>query len=206
MKDILGLMVLSWPLVLLVLIVLAILITVPLAIRYARKSGRNKWAWGIGVFLLIFLPVFWDWIPTVLMHKYYCSTEAGFWVYKTADQWKAENPGVMETLVQADSHFVSERNVSTYSLNSRFEWVLTDSSVLFPLPLFQHEESIVDVENGDVLARYSDYSTGYSNAYVTGRNGLTGMKFWLVRQHCDSGMRDQDSIRNFRNSIWGSKR
>ena len=59
MKDILGLMALSWPLVLLVLIVLAMLIAVPLAIRYARKSGRNKWAWGIGVFLLIFLPVYW---------------------------------------------------------------------------------------------------------------------------------------------------
>ncbi|TLS65382.1 hypothetical protein FEF65_13030 [Mariprofundus erugo] len=74
MKDILGLLVLSWPLVLLVLIVLVILVAVPLAVRHAKKRGYNKWAWGIGAFLLIFLPIFWDWVPTVLVHKYYCST------------------------------------------------------------------------------------------------------------------------------------
>jgi hypothetical protein len=36
---------------------------------------------------------------TVAVHQYYCAKDAGFWVYKTLGQWKAENPGVMETLV-----------------------------------------------------------------------------------------------------------
>lgn len=54
----------------------------------ARKRGwsRNKsWLGAMYVFLLVYLPVFWDWIPTVVVHKYYCETEAGFWVYKTVD-------------------------------------------------------------------------------------------------------------------------
>lgn len=205
MKDILGLLALSWPLVLLILIVLVILVAVPLVIWHAKKRGHNKWAWGIGVFLLIFLPIFWDWIPTLVAHKYYCSTEAGFWVYKTVDQWKAENPGVMETLVQADSHFISEKNISSYTLNNRFKWVMKDSSVFF-LPLFQREELIVDMKNDNVLARYLDYSSGYSNAFVTGNAGLTGMKFWLVDQHCDSGAKNQDALRAFRNSVSGEKK
>ncbi len=42
--------------------------------------------------------VFWDLIPTKLLHKYYCATEAGILVYKTPGQWITENPGVAETL------------------------------------------------------------------------------------------------------------
>ena len=175
------------------------------AVRYAKKHEKNAKLWGFGAAFIMYNLVFWDWLPTVVAHKYYCSTEAGFWVYKTVDQWKAENPGVMETLVQADSHFISEKNISLYVLNNRFKWVMKDSSVFF-LPLFQHEELIVDVKDGDVLARYLDYSSGYSNAYVTGNGGLTGMKFWLVDQHCDSGAKNQDVLRAFRNSVSGGEK
>ena len=78
--------------------------------------------------------------------------------------------------------------------------------MVFALPLFEHEEKIVDVKTGDVLARYLDYSTGYANAFVTGNAGWSGMKFWLVNQHCDNGMQDRDQLRNFRDSVWGIKK
>lgn len=203
MKDIFGLLMLSWPLVLLVLIVLAMLIAVPLAIRYARKSGRNKWAWGVGVFLLIFLPVFWDWIPTVLMHKYYCSTEAGFWVYKTVDQWKAENPGVMETLV-ANKGAPSKRKgdmknyTNTYFLNQRFHWVVKHNG-RFLFNRWRHEQEVVDTKTNEVLARYVDFSTAQEQRQA----GWSGWKFWLVNEHCPEGGSNQDSLRNFRNNFIG---
>ena len=69
------------------------------AISYAKKSGKSTLRWGCGAALAMYLLVFWDWVPTVVAHKYYCSTQAGFWVYKTPEQWKQENPGVMETLI-----------------------------------------------------------------------------------------------------------
>ena len=72
------------------------------AIRYARGTGRNTWVWGGLTALIMYLIPFWDWLPTVAMHRYYCEKEAGFWVYKSLEQWKEENPGVMETWLYAD--------------------------------------------------------------------------------------------------------
>lgn len=68
------------------------------AIRYAKKNGKSVKKWGWGAVLVMYLIPFWDWIPTVAVHQFYCAKDAGFWVYKTLDQWKGENPGVMETL------------------------------------------------------------------------------------------------------------
>jgi hypothetical protein len=66
--------------------------------RWARRNGRDPRRWGWGAALVMYLIPFWDLIPTLVMHQYRCATEAGFWVYKTPEQWVAENPGVLETL------------------------------------------------------------------------------------------------------------
>ena len=67
--------------------------------RHAKKRGKSALRWGAGAALIMYLIPFWDWLPTVAAHQYYCRTEAGFWVYKSVEQWNLENPGVMETLV-----------------------------------------------------------------------------------------------------------
>lgn len=69
-----------------------------LAVRWARRHNRRAWVWGGLAAFVMYNLMFWDWIPTVVMHRYYCSTEAGFWVYKTPEQWEKENPGVLEVL------------------------------------------------------------------------------------------------------------
>ncbi len=63
---------------------------------YARNAGRSMARWGWGAALAMWLIPFWDWLPTVAMHQYTCAAEAGFWVYKTPEQWRQENPGEME--------------------------------------------------------------------------------------------------------------
>lgn len=74
------------------------LLAIKLAARWARNRGRRGWVWGgIAAFAMYNL-MFWDLIPTLIIHKYYCATEAGFWVYKTPEEWVKENPGVLETL------------------------------------------------------------------------------------------------------------
>jgi len=60
--------------------------------------------------------VFWDLIPTLAMHKYYCANEAGFWVYKTPEQWVKENPGVAKTLSM--SHLPEQYRVNPNNGNS----------------------------------------------------------------------------------------
>src|SRR5512139_2322074 len=69
------------------------------AISHAKKSGRSVKRWGWGAVLVMYMIPLWDWVPTVAVHQFYCAKDAGFWVYKTPDQWRVENPGVLETLV-----------------------------------------------------------------------------------------------------------
>jgi hypothetical protein len=74
------------------------LIVVMVTVKTAKKHGRRGWVWGLVAVFVMYNLVFWDFIPSVVMYKYYCATEAGFWVYKTPKQWETENPGVAETL------------------------------------------------------------------------------------------------------------
>ena len=199
MNELLGLGVLAWPLVLLVLILLGFVVAILFAVGYAARTGKSVLRWGLLGFLLVYLLIFWDWIPTVVAHKYYCSTEAGFWVYKTVDQWKKENPGVMETLV-ANKSSISIKNA--YVLNQRFNWVIKEER-FFPLNyMIKHEQQVVDSKSGDILARYVDFSTSQERRQA----GYAGWKLWLYHEHCFGGEYNQDALRNFRNNFIGAEK
>jgi len=126
------------------------------AMRAARKQGRRAWVWGLVTAFVMYNLVFWDWMPTVVTHQYYCSTEAGFWTYKTVDQWKKENPGVMETLV---ANKVSIQRVGddsnhtdTQILNQRFHWLTEKHHITLFLPIYRWKSELVDKDNGGSLA------------------------------------------------------
>jgi len=161
------------------------------AVRHAKKSGKTPWHWGVGAALVIYLIPFWDWIPTVIAHKYYCSTEAGFWVYKTVDQWKAENPGVMETLItqQVPSHkFEGDENdlISTTFWNSRIKSIHKYQGPITPHQ-WRREDELIDIKTNDVLVRYVDFSTSQERRQA----GWSGWKFWLDNENCIGG-RDKE--------------
>jgi hypothetical protein len=194
MRELLGLVVLAWPLTLLILIGLAFVVVMAVAWTYAARTGRRKWRWALAGFLVVFLSIFWDWIPTVVAHQYHCATEAGFWVYKTVDQWKKENPGVMETLV-ANKGAPSAHGA--YILNQRFNWTIKEDR-FFPLNhMIRQEQQVVDSKTGEVLARYVDFSTSHEPRQA----GWSGWKFWLDSRHCIGGGQNQDALRNFRNNF-----
>ncbi|OGT33749.1 MAG: hypothetical protein A2W28_05690 [Gammaproteobacteria bacterium RBG_16_51_14] len=147
-------------------------------------TGRKRWLGAAIGFLIVYLPVFWDWIPTFVMHQYYCATEAGFWVYKTLDQWKAENPGVMETLTtqQVPPHkFEGDENnlTSTTLWNSRIKSTLKRQGPIF-LHRSRQENELIDIKSNEILARYVDFSTSHELRQA----GWYGWKFWLAIDHC----------------------
>lgn len=204
MKDLFGLLVLAWPLTLLVLIGITFLVVVPMAVRYAAKHGRSKWRWGVGAFLIVYLSIFWDWIPTVVAHKYFCKKEAGFWIYKTLDQWKAENPGVMEMLV-ANKGAPSTRQgdienyTDTYLLNQRINKIVNQNGPLL-FNRWRHEEMLVDAKNNEVLARYVDFSTSQERQQA----GWNGWKFWLSSRNCiDSGAHNDAQFYEIKHQFLG---
>ncbi len=120
----------------LALYLLLSIVVVVAAVKFAKNNGKSSKRWGWGVALVMYLIPFWDWIPTVAVHQYYCKTESGFWIYKTLDQWKKENPGVAETLV-ANKGAPTKRlgdmtnYIDTYNLNQQFDWVVTKTGPLF---------------------------------------------------------------------------
>jgi len=187
MNEILGFALLGGGSTILKLVVVAFAIVIAVAMVFALATGRSVWRWALLGFLAVYLPIFWDHIPTVLVHKHYCETESGFWIYKSLDQWKKENPGVAETLV-ANKGAPSKRQgdmvnyTDTYYLNQRFNWVVKHNGQ-FLFNRWRHEQEIVDAKTNEVLARYVDFSTSQEQR----KAGWSGWKFWLVNEHCSGG-------------------
>jgi hypothetical protein len=176
--------------------------------RQARKRGRSAWRWGGLAALVMYLLVFWDYIPTVLAHRYYCEKEAGFWTYKTPDQWMKENPGVMETLV-ANKGWPSrheERDGGRVKIdidlaNERFNIVVVQKDVMSFLPIIRRQEELLDLRTNEIMARYVDFSTGHSVAHTVGPPGP--MKFWLHNGECGKSPGIAISSRKWMNQFRG---
>ena len=189
-------------------IYLVVLIAVTcLAYSAAKKRGYSKakcWMAAAGGFLVVYLPVFWDHVPTVVTHQYYCATEAGFWEYKTVEQWKKENPGVAETLV-ANKNAPSRREgdmqsyTDTYFLNQRINWVVKRHGQ-FLFNRWRHEQEVVDTQGNQVLARYIDFSTSQERPQA----GWSGWKMWLDTGHCRQGGHDEDALESYRQKLRGA--
>ncbi len=174
--------------------ILVTLFVMGVAAKLAKEKGKNPVKWAGLSFVALFVLVAWDYYPTKWAHQYYCEKEAGFWVYKTLEQWKAENPGVVGTLV-ANKKALSVRDgdmvnhTDTYSLNQRFNWVVAwhDAIFLSLLPIRRIEQTVIDTKTNEVLARYVDFAVGYGNPLVVNLDGLRGLKLWFGKEHCADG-------------------
>jgi len=184
------------------------------AISHAKKSGLSVKKWGWGAALVMYMIPFWDWIPTVATHQFYCAKDSGFWVYKTLDQWKAENPGVMVTLVDNSPNekypswpTESWQGKKLTGVNQRFGLLYKDhfsdaSEGEIFLNTWRWETKLVDKKTSEVLAKKIDFSTG--NAGHIG--GMHTMKFWLQNEHCISGKDYSKSFWEFLQQFRGARR
>lgn len=176
------------------------------AARHAKKTGKSPRKWGWSAALVMWLIPFWDWLPTVATHQYYCEKEAGFWVYKTLDQWKAENPGVMEGLVAnpvSIQHVGDDKNYTdTIELNQRFIHVHKHEGPLL-FNRWRIETKIQDRKNGDVIAR----EIGFSTSQWRRQAGWSGWKFWLDCERCNiENHRDQGAFDKIIAQFEGAKK
>lgn len=185
------------------------------AIRCARRNGRSAKRWGWSVALVMYLIPFWDWLPTVATHQFYCATEGGFWVYKTPDQWKMENPGVMETLVdnspapygQAPNWPTENwRSKKIAAINQRFGMLYknhlssSEERELF-LHVWRWQNELVDKKTGEVLARNVDFSTG--NGFIGGEPEL---RLWLHSDGCIDRRDNANKLGEFLKQFRGEKK
>ncbi len=172
------------------------------ALRSAREAGlpaRQCWKRAGFVALVFYLIPFWDWIPTLLAHEYYCATEAKFDVFKTVEQWKTENMDALPTL-RFDRTALprSDGVLSRYSLNQRIEIVRSVTEPVF-LSVKRESAQVVDIKSGRVLAEYADFRTGYASFGV---GGAGAWKFWLKRHSCGDSAKGKGALFAALSSEW----
>jgi hypothetical protein len=197
------------------LYLLIAILVVRWSIRYARSRGKNPKRWGWGAALVMYLIPFWDWAPTVAMHQFYCAKESGFWVFKTLDQWKAENPGVLETLI--DKNTSPDGAAPNWPTEDRLEMSVAHINQRFVIAYKNHLSSqaehelflhvwrwtyeLLDKKTGQVLARQTDFSSG--NGHI---GGEPPMKFWLQSNHCPRAGEQSREFGEFIKQFRGSQR
>ena len=179
------------------------------ATTYARNSGKNVKRWKWGAVLIMYLIPCWDLIPTVVSHKFYCATEAGYWTYKSLEQWKMENPGVIETLIDNSPNkfpnwpHVVWRGKEISNINQRFG-MLNKNHLSNPtegelfINVWRWQTELLDKETGEVLARQVKFTTG-NEGYI---GNMHSLKFWLNSDGCASqkeySLKFGEYLKNFR--------
>jgi hypothetical protein len=172
---------------LVVLAYLAVLIGAPMiGYRLAARSGWQKSRRrlvALIVFLAIFLPMFWDWLPTVWLHSYYCEKYGGLTVTRTPEQWKEANPGIAETIARAKEP-VQTGHWPKYSVKLSDRFSVDTEAREKTFSLRETEQRVLDDKTGEVLVRLVDFSTGRT---VRGFNHFRDVKIWMHRNSCEEG-------------------
>ena len=171
------------------LIISLILITI--GVKAARNRGKPGWKGGLLVAVIMYLILFWDWIPTYLTHKYYCETQGGYFLNKTLEQWEKENPGVLDTLTPISQPPETESNRrQRFVLNQRFARDIYSSKHVFGISKRDHH--IVDIKTGEMLAGYIDFNSGQS---YYDPESFRDFKFWLRFDSCEPEGYKPESIK-----------
>lgn len=128
--------------------------------------GRAS-AFAFAGFLVVYLPVFWNWIPVVLTHRNLCSSDAGFTVYVTPEQWVAENRGQFGSLAGVDLDETT-KSLEPSPGTHRYEFfggLLTRENNTkrfrrYGMNFLRGESRIVDSKSNVELTRRVNYTVG----------------------------------------------
>jgi len=167
--------------------VVAMVCLVGWAWRKGRKLNRSvAIACATLAFLSLYLPVFWDFIPTIIAHRYYCAKDAGTVIGTDPEQW-----------INQHSNEIAELRIDPLNRPQEFEYFTTQdgwegwypNKAVMRRHRIQHvgwaivvqrlETQIVDLRTHAILASQVDYQTGRS--FASG-----SYKVWNYSPTCDS--------------------
>ncbi|MDP3744635.1 MAG: hypothetical protein Q8Q76_09910 [Methylotenera sp.] len=177
------------------------------AVSWAKANNKKPWVWGGLAAFVMYNLVFWDLIPTLVMHKYYCATQAGFWMYKTPEQWKQENPGVIDSLARS----LEPKKIEKLSDNTKRYWLTQHfyndvQQEEFSHALMIEKKMFFDAKNNELIAKSVNFWRGTPiwafNTFDEFRQSL-GLG-WGSRQ-CDvSGKSPTDNFTQYVYQFWKS--
>lgn len=160
------------------------------AANWAKANNKRPWVWGGLAAFVMYNLVFWDLIPTLVMHKYYCETQAGFWVYKTPEQWMKENPNMKEGVEYSEqtTDMKTEKTPKGYMMTSflnRRSYVMSKSTYESTLPLLditKVEDSLIDTKKNELLVKTISFKSGSVGGAP---NSISDFRFWIGHYPCD---------------------
>lgn len=180
--------------------------------RFAKRRYQKGWSGGLLAAFIMYNLVFWDWIPVLVMHKYYCATDAGFWVYKTPEEWVKEHPEVIgqdwndqrkwnrKQIFSDNGHLIRRTWISPYIY---YEY---ESYGDFILAIWGGSQSIIDAESEKILSKAIEFSRGNAGEFG---GSWTDMKFWLAlgNRTCGSILKNgKNTHKSFYQDITGYSR
>jgi hypothetical protein len=160
-------------------------------VRWAWRKGRSGGgsmakasAFAFVGFLAVYLPVFWNHIPTVLTHRSMCAKEAGFKALVPAEQWRAQHAAAVDAVRQLPRD-KREKTSSEYQGPDGFRRFTYFGGLLandfkgeafggWGIEVDRTTFRIVDAATAEVLATSTDFRTGKQS----------DLRFWLYRDGC----------------------
>ncbi len=162
------------------------------AVRFAWRHGlatggtsRKAFGYSAVAFLLVYLPVFWDHIPTLVVYRYHCTKDAGFTAYVDAKDWHVKNAEAVAAVNQLPRN---EREASLRAESREgFEEYVTFGGLLrnsyetkrvVPwLTVGRTVHRVTDARTGELLAAAVDYGAG-------GPGNSENLRSWLSMGGC----------------------
>lgn len=171
--------------------------------KLAKKRIKIIW------FAPVLLWLVWD-LPTIPLHKYYCATQAGFFVYKTPEQWLKEHPRVIETLKES----LSPTRLGIEKPSNEVTWVnqrfyIKTTRIVKLNSLHETRSEFFDAESGELIAKSTNFWRGkHGNVFSLGGN-LEDLRQavilgWGNRQCSVDGASPVDIFNQFIYQFWKS--
>lgn len=144
--------------------------------RWAWRTGRANGgsrarglAFALVGFLAVYLPLFWDLIPTVAAHRIYCARDAGFTVHVPAPHWRRNHEQEIQrawNLPRSEREALSSRvqTVDGFSRITHFNHLLasdfkSEQIAIWGVNLRRLTWRTADALTGETLATAVDYQT-----------------------------------------------
>jgi hypothetical protein len=149
-------------------------------VKFARRKGFKPWLLGVLAALVMYLLVFWDFIPVLIKHNNLCKEQGGFWIYKTPEQWFKENPDAIGKNWAKPGESLRSENIVGGTRYWDSDYIYSESFFdrNYAHAIRRFEERLFDARTGEVLARVVDFERGGGNPMLHA-DSIVDYKFWL---------------------------
>lgn len=142
----------------------------------ATGGPRRARLYAAGVVAVAYHLIFWDFIPVVALHSYYCHHDGGVTIHVSANQWLVANAGELTGLATPPNEGFSRRGESIKGWEgweavypNRAIAALDKSEIAFPkiLGIIRKRYIILDVRSNSILFEQIEYRAGRALIHET---------------------------------------